>query len=337
MATRLQETEEQIQGDIERVRSLVAAGQHEEARDISAATQRLIDALRSKTKKKRYNEELEEAGTPLREEGLLTPVALPEVTDYTKIEGVPQLVAEIGEAMTEGFDNQAKALDFSKRMARRILDLRLSIVNRKGVPDLFSNTQAARDAAKAAYAIAGKHYREAHPDMSEDDAQDVVEALMVSVWNQWSEVLVNFLDNLDTEPELATKHFPMALDAYPDETPSRAVRALYKDVGQPLPLMGRNTKRRLERALERARKNGDEKKVAELEQKLGLDQKQQEELPANPEATANTFVGQLRRDIKAAEALVPLIPELPEDARKELREAAEEAVTTAKQIVAETL
>lgn len=335
MASRLEETKREIDDNIERVRSLVGEGKSKEASSLVAATESLIGSLRSKKQQESKRAELEQAGTP---PAAFQPEPLPEVNDYKLIEGVPQLVEQVGAAMAKGVGAQLEAQDFSESMAKHILDIRLSITNRAMVPDLKAHTQAARDAARDAYGIAGRIFMEEHPDYDQARVEDAVDDLMVSVHNQWAEVLVSFIDGLDDDPELAKKHFAVALEVHPDESPSRAVRQHYAALGKSyeLPTMGRNTKRRLKRALARAEQEGDTEAIADLQRKLGMDVAPRE-IERDPQTTANTFMGHLRKDLAVADELVPLISQLPDEARKALRETAEDVITTAKQIVAETL
>ncbi|MFE9335286.1 hypothetical protein [Streptomyces sp. NPDC007063] len=330
MPSKYDPTREEIEANTDRVRTLTREGKTDEATELTAATNILIDSV-PKAERTRRRNELKSAGEPPTE---VSTVPLPEVSDYTKIEGLPQLAEAAGQAMSQGVRATMEGTAFAREMARHLLDMRLSVTSRKNVPDLLSRTQAAKDAASAAYSIAGSLYAESNPDVPRKDVEDAVDSLMRSVQFQMSDILVTFLRSLDDDRETAERHFPSALERFPDLSPTEAVYAEYERVSQPLPRVSEIEKRRLRRQLERARKDGDEARTAELESALGGGSGS---APGDPEETLSTDMTRLHRILAATADRVDVLESASDETKRRVREIAEESVDLAKKILPHTL
>lgn len=329
MASRLAETRQEITDNTERVRALVREGNREAAHEIASATERLLKSIRTKAERDRLADDLTDA--------IAAPTSEVEPTDYTAIAGVPELVEETGRAMVKGVRSHREGAEFSRQMARHLLDMRLLIPNHKagGTPDLHARTRDAKDAAAAAYSKAGRLYMEESPDEDHEATADAVESMMRSVQSQMSDVLVGFLRSLDEDRELAAKYFPAALEASPELSPTEAVYAFYDELGQALPRQGYFEKRRLKRALERARRDGDERRVSELEAELG-EPRQRPELSS--EETLSLAVTQLRKELVWTDNALAALPGVSDEkVRLEVRKAAEELADKARSLVAATM
>src|SRR5690606_24245913 len=106
------------------------------------------------------------------------------------------------------------------------------------------------------------------PGMDDEAVADAVSDLMRSVQNQFNNVLVPWLRELDEDPDAARQYFSRALDAYPDEAPSEAVYRLYDDLGQTLPRYSTIERDRMRRQLAAAERDGDQAKALELAKAL---------------------------------------------------------------------
>lgn len=210
------------------------------------------------------------------------PAAVVQVAeDFNDIDGVPELVKLGADKAREGVEFGIKMGSVSEAVAHVILGVALRVIDPDtGLPDLMKNRKTTKNASSAIYKLARKN-------VAEDDVQRIAahNALVKSVQNRNSDVLVSWLRELDTDSvdaEAFAKLFPAAAQAVENAkqagealVPSEAVRDLYKRAGVELPRKGRtelererSQVKRLEtkrKALEAAKDEGDADAVKALE------------------------------------------------------------------------
>lgn len=146
-----------------------------------------------------------------------------ETKDYSTVEGVTELVGMGAERIREGVAAHAKASSTARSVAEVILDMRLRIHNKNGLPDLKASSQAAKDAAGAMYKAAGEKL-----DGTDEEIRQAVASMVKATQYQMSDVLVGYVRALDNSPEEFAAHFGAVKEAHPDLKPSEAVFTFYK-------------------------------------------------------------------------------------------------------------
>jgi hypothetical protein len=145
-----------------------------------------------------------------------------ETKDYKTAEGVSELVTMGAEKIREGVTAHQKASTTAHEVAAVILDMRLRIKNKSGVPDLKAQSQAARDAAGDMYKAAGSKL-----DGTDEEVRDAVASMVKATQYRMSDLLVNWVRALDNSPEEYAKLFGAVKEAHPDMTPAEAVFKFY--------------------------------------------------------------------------------------------------------------
>ena len=145
----------------------------------------------------------------------------------------------------EGVEQGLKLGDYARQVAEILLDTRLRMRNRAGLPDLLATSKLTKNLAHDMYARAAE-------DVREDDEDRVAAHRSVSkaVRNRMSDVLVTYLRALDDNRSEAQNYFGRALATYPDDSPTEAVYKLYESEGFKLP---RRSRTEAQSALNRAR------------------------------------------------------------------------------------
>ncbi|MEV7402856.1 hypothetical protein AB0N93_20995 [Streptomyces sp. NPDC091267] len=174
--------------------------------------------------------------------------------DFTKIEGVPDLVKTAAAKAREGVEFGLKMGSTSESVARTIFEIRTKIKNpNTGLWDVQAESKTPKNAASEVYRVARE-------DVADDDVTTIAahDALVKSVANRMTDILVEWIEKFDEKDVSALGHkFPDAEKAVRENraaiakaeeegteppavlTPSQAVRALYEAAGTPLPLKGR--------------------------------------------------------------------------------------------------
>jgi hypothetical protein len=217
--------------------------------------------------------------------------AAPDVTtDYTLTEGVKELVDAGAAKVHEGVMLHVKTAQTARSIAGMLLDARRRIVTKEGVPDLKATTQASRNASSDMYGAAETRLAEESGDA--DHAKDLVKRLGQAVRNQMSDVLVEYIKELDTDgaKEEWAQHYGKVAAAHPELTPSEAVFKFYGI--NPVSRRELAAARQAERSgrlaeLEAAAKGGDEEAEAEAE-----------------ELRAETVTERIAGDMRRAEAAI---------------------------------
>lgn len=221
---------EQIDANIERAASLVEAANEEGLKELADETETLISSLSGKgsiavKKAKRDGWKSAAAGiekaVAKREvkEGELTK----EIPDPYAIDGMRELVNLGVEKFAEGARLHMKIKDTAVEVAKVILDQRVRIPNKEGLPDLKAQSNAAKTVSRDTYQGAKEDLMKS--GVSEEEADKAIGKLIKSVQNNMKTVVFDYLASLDSNPEEAAR---WELVAKPEEKSlSETVASLY--------------------------------------------------------------------------------------------------------------
>ncbi|WP_405560663.1 hypothetical protein [Streptomyces sp. NBC_01180] len=311
-------TREQVEANIERVRSLAEAENEAGAKELTEETETLIRSLPTANRPK-YRADLKAAGTAAPKEverAAKATVVTKETQDYTTIDGVVELVAMGAEKAAANINLRIKASHTAKELAEVILDIRRRIRNKDGYPDLTARSNAAKMAASALYSAAGSQ-------LEGDEFYVATQSnkLVRSVQRQMSDVQAEYLRGLDDSPEEAALFADITKGAEPGTKVSELVAAHYG-----LSLVGETERQRLAYH-ERKALGGNPAKALTSGNTKGDD--------LTPDERAASLVGRIMSDFRAAK------PEDFENASDEtkaaLREQLEEASKTLRAMLAAVL
>lgn len=228
MATKATDAQhDEILANIERVRSLAEAENADGAAELFGETEALIKAIKgtgSQKRKKELTDQLNEASEakPGEVERIHEGTIALETQDYTIVPGVSELINRGAKDLAEGVKLHLKAADTARHTAEVLLEMRLKMNDKHGAPDLAAKSHASKQAAQAMY----DEVRQAN-DLEDTFAnRDAVKKLMRSVQYQMSQVVVDYVRSLDSNPDEAAK-FRQATEAFSDATPSEAVFSFY--------------------------------------------------------------------------------------------------------------
>ncbi|MFD3573836.1 hypothetical protein [Streptomyces sp. NPDC058644] len=156
-------------------------------------------------------------------EALVAPASSTAVTlkPYTEVEGVPTLVRKAATLLRRADEQRTRPADAAGPVAELIVEARLKMLNKCGLPDITADSKFTKDIARELYAA-------------------VPNSLVRAVRNRMTDVVVARLRSLDEHPQ----NFPAgalekARAAFPDLSATEAVYALYEECGIPLPRKGR--------------------------------------------------------------------------------------------------
>jgi hypothetical protein len=258
---------EQIDANVERVRSLAEAENAEGAKALHDETEALISTLTGKgsiavKKDKRAALAAASVVEPKREETPAPAANVPatlETVDYHAIPGMDDLIKAGANKVKEGVSLGLKMTDVATEVARVQLEMRQHMRNKAGLPDLLAESKYTKNAAKEIYDTAAK-------GLEADDvlAKSAHASLKKGAQNRMSDVLVEFLRTLDEQPEFAREFFPAAIEKHADKKPTEAVYAFYEENGTTLPRKGRT-----ELAREAAREKAKELEAAKADKDNG--------------------------------------------------------------------
>ncbi|MFF4952273.1 hypothetical protein [Streptomyces chattanoogensis] len=196
---------EQIDANIERAASLAEAENVDALKELDDETEALISSLSGKgsialKKGKRDAFKAAAQGTPKRKAEPKAEVATRETQDYTQVEGVSELVNEGAEKFAEGVRLHVKTHEIAADISRVILDQRVRISNKDGLPDLKAASNAAKAASKDMYKKAGDLYR-ASGAASDEEVEKAMSSLIRSVQNQSAKTIATYLVELEQNPK----------------------------------------------------------------------------------------------------------------------------------------
>jgi len=227
-------TIEQIDANIDRAKSLAEAENEDGLKELAEETESLISSLSGKgsvaiRKEKRDafkaaaqgSEKSKDKAVEKKDvkEGTVTR----EVADPYSIEGMRELVNLGAHKFAEGARLHMKIKDTAIEVAKVILDQRVRIPNKDGIPDLKATSNAAKTVSRDTYQAAREDLMKS--GISEEEADKAIGKLIKSVQNNMKEVIFEYLGALDSNPEEAKR---WELVAKPEEKPlSEAVANLY--------------------------------------------------------------------------------------------------------------
>lgn len=210
---------DQIDANIERTRSLAAAGKADEVKALAKETEALISSLSGKGSiavKKDKRADMSAAAATRAEAS--TEVVDPG--DYSQYEGVSELVSVGAERVAEGVRLHLKASEVAKEIADVGLDMWLRIPNKDGLPDLRGDSHAAKEAMRDLYAKAGEGFERNAAN------EAALKSLQRAVQHQRGNVRTRYLMELNDDPE-ERKRFATILEASSEATPAEAIAKHY--------------------------------------------------------------------------------------------------------------
>jgi len=218
-------TLEQIDANIERAKSLATAGNVEALKELSEETETLISSLTG-TNSVAIRKEKRNAFSAASK--VVEQVTVPqEVQDPYSIEGVRELVDLGAEKFAEGVRLHIRMKDIAVDVAKVILEQRLRIPGKNGLPDLKATSHAAKQVSRDMYAKAGELFK-AGGNADEEEVKDAISKLIKGVQNHMRSVINDYLLTLDENPEEAQRWELVAKSEQSKGQPlSEAVAATY--------------------------------------------------------------------------------------------------------------
>jgi len=228
---------EQIDANIERAASLAEAENVEGLKELKEETETLISSLSGtgsvairKEKRNAFAAAAQGAEKPKSKavekkpaEGEVTK----EVQDPYSIDGVRELVDLGAEKFAEGVRLHIRMKDIAVDVAKVILDQRLRIPNKDGLPDLKATSHAAKQVSRDMYTKAGELFK-AGGNADETEVKNAINKLIKGVQNHMRSVINDYLLTLDENPEEAQRWELVAKsDQSKDQPLSEAVAATY--------------------------------------------------------------------------------------------------------------
>jgi hypothetical protein len=231
---------------IDRIPPLMANGATAKARDVAQEAQAYIQACRPQDR---------DALNTALAEALATPVPSADVDlkSWHDVEGVDALVDECVAQARKAVAQGLKTADMARSIAETLLEARLKMPNKHGLPDIVADTKFTKN-------IAHDMFVKAREGVTEEDVDRWAthQSLAKAVRNRLSDVLVARLRSLDDNPDaFPADAMAKAQERFPDLSWTEAVYALYAEVGIKLPRKGRT-----ELAREDARRKAKELEAA---------------------------------------------------------------------------
>lgn len=228
---------EQIQANIERVRSLAEAENVEGLAALSEETEELISTAlpkRGKIGDKSVTQVRKDLRAELAAASVLEPKPAPkaevvvlETRDYHAVDGVPELVTKGAEMFTDGVRAHLKASDLAKDIARVLLEMRARMTDKFGDPDIKASSHGAKQASQDMYAAAGQAFL-AGGTHNILESKAAVAKLQRSVQNFMPTARAAYLRELDSNPEEAALFAAITAKAEDGKPASEAVAEHYE-------------------------------------------------------------------------------------------------------------
>ncbi|MFE1763094.1 hypothetical protein ACFW81_02560 [Streptomyces angustmyceticus] len=197
---------EQIDANIERVRSLAEAENLEGIEELSAETETLISSLSGagsikvkKEKRAAYKAAATVQEKPKKEVAKKAAEGVVVAKTWDQYEGTVELVGMGAEKVAEGITAHVKVSNLAKEIAAISYDVWLRIPNKAGVPDLVGDSDAAKKGARAIYDKALPLFEDNY-----DNAQ-ALKKLIRSAQDFRSDVRAEWLRSLDGDTEEAAE------------------------------------------------------------------------------------------------------------------------------------
>ncbi|MBA9050794.1 MULTISPECIES: hypothetical protein [Streptomyces] len=142
-----------------------------------------------------------------------------ETVGLESVEGLDEIVENAAQRAAEGIKSEVDAQTTARTLAEAILDGRIRIFNKKGMPDLKGTRQESKDLATAIYKRAFEIlHAEGYNSGGKVDPETAEKALKKKVQYQMTGVLPAFLRALDDSPEQAEELFPGVVAELPEGT-----------------------------------------------------------------------------------------------------------------------
>jgi hypothetical protein len=244
---------EEIEANIERVRSLAEAENAEGAEELEVETEALISKLRGATGKdttsirKGYRTQLAAAKrAESKEEPKATKsneVATKQPADFTEIPGVPELVKEASAKVRELAISKFKG---GHEIAAKIFEIRTHIKTEAGYIDFDATTDQAKKASSTVYDAITEKLAEEGENEADDAIRAEIGSIKKSAQNAMGDVKVLFIRALDTSADDIKAQYKYAQDAHPDKSLSEAVFTFHN-------ITTRNTRAELAKAAREAK------------------------------------------------------------------------------------
>ncbi|WP_369190149.1 hypothetical protein [Streptomyces sp. R08] len=152
-----------------------------------------------------------------------------ETTSLDEVEGLDEIVANAAKIATEGIKSNVGIQTQAKNLAEALLDGRLRIFAKNGLPDLKGTRQQSKDFAGMVYDRAFKLLAEEGFDSGGTiDAEEMRKQIQDKVQYQMTAVLPAFVRSLDDSPEEYAELFGPIKEKNPEAKPSEAVFDAYK-------------------------------------------------------------------------------------------------------------
>jgi hypothetical protein len=233
-------TLEQIAANIERAASLAEAENTEGLAELNTETEKLISSLPSRGKhadktwtatKKDLRADFKAAAT-VAEKPEPKVVKAAEVKlsteDYHSVKGVPELVTKGAKLFADGTRMHVKLGNVATEIARVLLEIRVSMTDKAGVPDIKASSQGAKSASSDIITQAGELFRAGGDEnLTREDGEKILKKLQKSVQNAMPTVRAEYLRELDSKPEEAQRFELITKDAGEGKSVSEAVAEYY--------------------------------------------------------------------------------------------------------------
>ncbi|MFF2039366.1 hypothetical protein ACFVVX_02965 [Kitasatospora sp. NPDC058170] len=229
--TAREKKEAEIRDLIERVPSVVAEDDAEKLENLRGEAKTLIGEIRGSgaagVKAKLRNDfdraiEKAEKDRKAVARQAAASVVSQETVDYTTIEGMTEMVEDEAQRIRAGVEHELKFSDIAKDIARASIRAAVRVKDKNGNPDFHKKTNANKQRTQDVAAKAG----EAFQGDDNEESRKALGRLLKSVQNQNKTALVEYVRDLDNDPEEA-KLWERAIEANPEASPSEAVFSFY--------------------------------------------------------------------------------------------------------------
>lgn len=193
---------EQIKANIERIRSLAAAGDTDALGALREETESLISSLTGKGSikvKKEQRDAMAEAAETKPSAEVAKPALEGEVVgkSWDEYEGVKELAVMGAEKLAEGIRLHLKTSDLARDMAAVVFDMWKRIPNKDGMPDLRGDSDDAKKSWKWLLAEAGQGFERSF------ETEEALAKLQRAVQRQRTDIRAKYLRSLDADTDEA--------------------------------------------------------------------------------------------------------------------------------------
>lgn len=227
---------------IDRIAVLAKEGKDHSALELAEEAETAIAACRPQDREA-LEKALSKVLTPLVSSG-----AELAISSYHDVAGVDEVVEKGVDHVKKAVAAGLEAADMARRIAELLLEARLKMPNKAGLPDVIGSSKYTKN-------IAHDLFTKAREGVTEEDVHRWAthQSLAKAVRNRMSDVVVDRLRSLDEKPDgFPVDALARAKAKFPKLSTTEAVYALYEEEGFSLPRKGRT-----ELAREDARKRAE--------------------------------------------------------------------------------